>query len=131
MEHVTTRTPAQANYLFGLARADLALARWGEDPSALSLLAEGYALQGRFSEAADLEPDVEKAGEYTARAVAIAHAGSFQCECPPVTVKPSRRDAKGERSPTRHAIEEVFDGERTFRISKCLACGALSAEAAG
>lgn len=130
MEHVTSRTPAESAYLFGLARAEHALSLLDAQGDAASVLAEAYALQGSFGEAAAVEPDAEKRAGYAARARAIERAGSFICECPPESWRPKRGDAKGETYRTRHPVEEVFDGERAYRISKCLKCGAVSAETA-
>lgn len=119
------RTPAEANYHFGLARASLALQAEEVDPD---FLAEGLALQGRFREAAGLATDEARRAEYEARAVALENAGVRLCGCGEVHVAPSRMDARGERTPMHHPVEDVHDGERTFRLYRCRGCGAISAE---
>lgn len=126
-EDVTARTPAEANYLFGVARAELALGHV-ESEGAASRLAEGYALQGFFAGAAAVETDEERRAEYEAKARAVAHPGEVQCGDPETTVERKRGDAKGQRVSVRHPVEEVFDGSRFLTISKCRVCGAYSAE---
>jgi hypothetical protein len=124
---VTTRTPAEANYLFGVARAELALAHV-EAEGAASRLAEGYALQGFFAGAAAVEQDEERKMEYEAKALAVAHLGAFQCGDPETQVERKRGDAKGQRVPLRHPVEEVYDGSRFLTLFVCRVCGAYSAE---
>jgi hypothetical protein len=126
--HVVKRTPAQANYLFGLARAERALKA---DEVDADVLAEAFALQGRFAEAAALTTEEERREGYVARARAIETTGAFTCDCPAELITPSPADAKGKREPMRHPVETVYDGTNEFTISRCRKCGALSAEVTG
>lgn len=134
--HVLNRTPAEANFLFGIAKERQVLGQLeGLDPESgnkqfdflREQLAEGYALQARFDEAATSSVEPEKIDSYQKRAKAIEKVGELTCSCPATIVTPSKVDAKGNRSPARWPIETVSDGERTFTISRCRTCGAINA----
>lgn len=128
--HVTNRTPAQAEFLFGMARVEsiLPVLDQSDNPEfLLDQLAEGYALQCEFEEAARVTPSEERRQEYLAMAEAIDHLGRDLCGCPSVIIKPSHYDAKGEREEARHPIKQVYDGRRTITLLKCRSCGKVSA----
>lgn len=138
--HVTNRTPAQANFLFGMAierqaQSQLdAYVSQGEPSGSQRFVdlrdrfAEAFALQAGFAMAAEVTGNEERRAEYLAKAEAIKRAGEKLCECPDITVRPSKVDAKGLREPTRHLLDEVYDGERVYSFFKCRGCGAINAE---
>lgn len=132
--------PAQANYLFGLARQQQALDQLaavedevidsaGENKRRIALfnqLAEGLALQGKFEDAVSICQSEPYRAVYEAKALAVKHIG-IGCQCPPTIVKPSDRDAKGEVSQSKQKVEEVFDGTAVIAFFRCLLCGRVSA----
>lgn len=126
--------PAQANYLYGMAREQQALDQLavlprdgGENEAhALNQLAEGLALQGRFEEAAEVCQSEPHKQEYLAKADALSRVG-IGCQCPPTIVSPSPRDAKGTTSQAQPATDEVYDGTAVIQITKCTLCGTVAA----
>lgn len=128
--HVTSRSPAQSNYLFGMARVEQALARLKvkpDDPALFEQIADGYALQAMFEEAAAFSLDEKRKVLYRERAEAVKNIGVQRCACPSVVRVASKRDAKGEEAKTQRPIEEVWAGGRVVQITRCEFCGVLSA----
>jgi hypothetical protein len=130
--HVVNRTPAEAQFLFGVARVESVLAlleeaNEEEEAFLLDQIAEGLSLQCRFEEAAAIARTEERVKEYQARALAVKTPNTDLCICPPVIVSPSKHDAKGVREEARHPIEKVFDGQKELTLYQCRLCGTISA----
>lgn len=147
------RRPAQAKYLYGMARERLALdqlslagdvADISSTPDLANQLAEGLALQCRFTEAAAIAASEPHAAEYKAKALAVEHVNEQMCADPPTQPHGGHHglsaDAianhpgevagvKARQESTQLAFEELFNGKVTIRFTKCLLCGALSAYA--
>lgn len=143
-EKMQSRLPhrlSQSNYLYGLARESMALvgleslhSHGIDDPSLLSpvleQLAEGYALQSRFVEAATTATSASAQKEYAAKAEAVAAIGLRRCNCAPTVHYRLPSDAKGLTLPSLSETDKVWDGRREIVFSRCRLCGTLSASEA-
>lgn len=137
--HRLAQHPAQANYLYGMAREQQALdqlqaiqdgrlTNTDERTKALyNQVAEALALQARFEEAATITESEPHRAEYLAKAAALTNVG-VGCQCPTTMTTPSPHDAKGVTSPARQRVQEVFDGRAIVTLTKCLICGAFAAQ---
>lgn len=136
--HKIDRHPAQIKFLHGLERERIMMPAI-EDvysgvntapdilPILLDRLAEGYALQGKFREAANIAQSAERQAEYESKAKAVEAIGVKQCPCPPAANRRKPGDAKGENYPTSTPIEEIFDGRRFITLTRCSICKTISA----
>lgn len=131
--------PAHVKYYFGLSLEEKTLARLQivgnvESPDKqqvdllLNRIAEAYACQARYEEAAAATQSADHQTEYKKKAQAVGAIGSRQCDCPLVSIVPSKKDAKGERLENLQKIEEVFNGDRIISLSRCRLCGSYSAD---
>lgn len=93
----------------------------------LTRLSDAYAAQARFDEAAEFAASDEQKETYRKYAVAIAHAGERQCNCPSVIKYPLKDNAKGVQLESLGDVLRVSDGERVFTLRRCRHCGAISA----
>lgn len=138
--HQVNRHPALIEYLHGLTREQhalqalesiYALSEDERDSSTLTILlsrlAEGYGLQARFKEAADVAPDGAHKTQYEAWAQALGSIGVRRCNCPPAVNQRSPNDAKGQNFPTSTVIKEVSDGKRVIALTRCSLCYVISA----
>ncbi|HKS27828.1 MAG TPA: hypothetical protein VJS44_08415 [Pyrinomonadaceae bacterium] len=131
-QHVAARSPAQATYLFSVGREQAVLEqlREGADEERRAVLyeqlAEAYAGQGKFEQAAAVSLSEDKG--YAERAEAVKALGRKRCPCPEAIRVPSKRDAKGERVETQRRVEEVFDGQTLIGIFTCISCRKMSAK---
>jgi hypothetical protein len=138
--HKLEQNPAQANYVYGLAREQMVLDQLeairegtleADDERQQQLytqLAEGLALQGRFEEAAAITFSAPHKEEYRRKAQALSAAGVPACTCPREVTEASPTDAKGTTRPAQVQFEEVWDGERMVAFVRCLLCGGVGAE---
>lgn len=142
--HRLAHHPAQANYVYSMGREQLALDQLqviadeenGQDDDAArrtalyNQLAEGYALQGRFNDAAAICIDARLEEEYREKAAAMTAIGDHLCDCPETTTIPSATDAKGQTIRTHTRISEVWDakGKQVVAFFRCGKCGCVSAK---
>lgn len=139
--YLVNHDPARAKYMFGVNRERMVMDQFkaieSEPPSdelfarrltLLNQLAEGLALQCKYEDAAQVAVDADMQAKYAQRAAAIRSLGVKRCLCPPVIVRPSRTDAKGEQVQTERTIDVMFNGEKVITISRCENCGLISAK---
>lgn len=143
------RQPAQAKYLYGVARERMALDQLaqqgaGEASQEVFLqLAEGLMLQGKFEEAAQVAPEGLHKREFEQKAVAVSRVNDQQCADP---LKQSTQahgissQAQNEHSgqvaaaiarqeATQLPFEKIWNGKQIITFTRCLICGAISAYA--
>src|SRR5690349_7280799 len=118
--HRLAKSPAHANFLHGMAREQMALDQLGVNQNPddakilMSRLAEGLAMQGKFSDTVELEQDPERKTHYQAQLRAVENVGEQQCEHP---------IAK------QHKSESIWNGKVLILFTRCYVCGAISAYA--
>lgn len=134
-QHVA-RNPAQANYLYGLARERMALDQLGalSDFTDLSdthvehlraQLAEGLAFQGQFDKALGIASDTDKRrATYAAKQAAIERVGEIICGHPL-----TRRNADDLEESLHVLIQKVWNGKVEIVFTRCLECNTISANA--
>jgi hypothetical protein len=146
------RQPAQAKYLYGLARERMALDQLAEkgsgvtaedEPGLFLQLAEGLMLQGKFEAAAAAAPEGPHKQEFEAKLAAINSIDEQQCADPPTRQVPTdgisalaKREhadqvdaAQSRMEATQLPFEKVWNGKQTITFTRCLVCGAISAYA--
>lgn len=132
--HLLRTHPAHMNFAFGEAKESLALDLLDvphdhkETLRLLNQLAEAYALQGRFREAAQATMDLELKSFYGVRADAVASLNMRRCNCPSAIQIKHPTDAKGQTVNQQPPIEEVFDGQRIVTFTRCSNCKSISAK---
>lgn len=94
----------------------------------LARLADAYASQGRFEEAAAVHPVKSRANEYTAIKAAIDRPDSGICKCAPLEVKDPASD-KILSIPTLNKVMDVYSTKhkRLVPLIRCEECGYLNA----
>lgn len=130
--HKLANHPAVANYRYGVAREKLVRPQLGDPqrgkvPSIMDSLAEGYALQGRFGEAAAMAATESFKSQYATNAIAVGQLGVKQCACPDSMTVRQPGNAKGKVVPSFRMTDHVFDGEKLIVFRSCLICQSVSA----
>lgn len=130
--HRIITDPARSRYFVGQAREQSILAALegvtDNDQRAhwLNQLAEAYAMQGRFTEAAEIVQRPEHKAEYEAKAKAVLNMGR-KCDCPDTIHFPLPNDAKGRIEPSQSEVIRIFDGIKTIIFRRCAYCKMISA----
>lgn len=131
--HRVPNDPALVHYFWGCAREDQALASLQPDDFQadqsffLNQLAEGYAAQCRFAEAAAATKSDAHRTDYLEKAKAVEGLGSIRCDCPPTLNHRLPNDAKGLNVSSQKPVERLHDGEKLIVLNRCLHCGTISA----
>lgn len=130
--HRIITDPAQSRFFVGQAREQSILAALegvtAEDQKAhwLNQLAEAYAMQGRFSEAANIVQSSAHKADFQAKAEAVSRIGT-RCNCPSHVHYPWPGDAKGRHVPAQTDLKRVWDGKSLIVFRRCTQCGLISA----
>lgn len=130
--HRIITDPAQSRYFVGQAREQSILAALegvtAEDQKThwVNQLAEAYAMQGRFTEAAEVVQSPAHKAEYEAKADAVANIGQ-RCDCSDTIHFPLPNDAKGRIEPSQTEVIRIFDGTKTIIFRRCAYCKTISA----
>lgn len=131
--HRVPNDPALIHYLWGCAREKAALALIQPDDFqtdqslALNQLAEAYAAQARFAEAAATTRSAAHKADYLQKANAVANIDQRLCGCADSFNHRVPDDAKGFNVPSQKPIERVHDGEDLIVLSRCLHCQTITA----
>lgn len=125
-----SQTPAQANFRFAQARLEslqhqLKAATFGD--RVYQAIAECYAIQGHFDDAAETLPEGPQRTLYEAKGAAVRNLDVQRCACPPTVRRASKTDAKGTEEATQRPVDDVWDGERNMVVTRCSLCGTFSA----
>lgn len=130
--HRIITDPAQSRYFVGQAREQSILAALegvtAEDQRIhwLNQLAEAYAMQGRFTEAAEAVQSLAHKADFQAKAAAVANIGK-RCDCPDTTHFPLPNDAKGRIELSQTEIKRVWNSKELIIFRRCAYCKAISA----
>lgn len=130
--HRIITDPAQSRYFVGQAREQSILAALegvtDNDQKAhwLNQLAEAYAMQGRFTEAADVVQSPAHKADFEAKAEAVSNMGK-RCDCSDTIHFPLRNDAKGRIEPSQSEIKRVWNGKELTIFRRCAYCQTISA----
>lgn len=127
--HRVNKHPAVSRFLFGVngERQALELLAANPQPHLYEQLAESLSLQAKFARAERFSQDATRKAEYHLRALAMRRVGRKGCNCPDFTIQPSRIDAKGERVENVVQFDEIWDGEKLIKLSRCRLCKKVSA----
>lgn len=126
--------PALATFFWGVGIERTVLEQLQSDDFSeegarlLKQLADAYAAQARFDEAAALvQDDTARQARYLAYAAAIHNIGTRQCNCPATITYPNPHDAKGHVIDSLRDVLRASDGEHVFALFQCRHCDAVSA----
>lgn len=130
--HRIITDPAQSRYFVGQAREQSILAALEGVTAAdqkthwLNQLAEAYAMQGRFTEAAEVVQSPEHKADFEAKAEAIANIGRW-CDCSDMIHFPLPNDAKGRIESSQTEIKRAWNGKELIIFRRCAYCKTISA----
>lgn len=122
------RVVARGIELESSIRATLAV---NQDDHMLSKLADALAMQGRYAEAAVVEPSEEKTLEYQAIHEAIERNDKEKCDCPQFVNEIDPKSGKQIRLPVQNVQQMVFSQKHgsMMPVVTCAHCGDIQVSA--
>lgn len=132
--HRLAQTPAHYHFLFGKSTEIAIRAQLHAEPNRHYLgcpvyrrLAEAYAMQARFQDAAETSDAGQQRATYEAQATAMRALNVKLCECPITRQVPDGKTGFGRKEDLFVLYAEVYDGKRHILIRRCCLCQTLSA----